>query len=64
MSRDWPHEFCKIYSACLPKEFVFENVVSEWDDDELRRMLEHLRERLRADTVLSLPNTKMIEHAN
>jgi hypothetical protein len=29
----------------LPKEFVFENAVTELDDDELDRMIEMLRER-------------------
>ena len=31
--------------SVLPKEFVFENAVTELDDDELDRMIEMLRER-------------------
>lgn len=64
MSRERPNEFVKVYGACLPKELHFENVTTDWDDDELRRTLEYLREQLRADTVLSLPNMKTIDHAN
>jgi len=65
MSRDKPHEFVKVYRACLPKEFVFENLVSEFDHDELRRMLENpFGSSCARNTVLSLPNTAMIEHAN
>jgi hypothetical protein len=37
MSRERPAEFVKIYASVLPKEFVFENVVTELADDELDR---------------------------
>jgi hypothetical protein len=46
MWRERPHEFVKFVSSVMPREFLFENVVSELGDDELDRMIEMLRERL------------------
>jgi hypothetical protein len=45
MWRERPHEFVKFVGSVMPKEFVFENVVTELADDELDRMIETLRER-------------------
>ena len=43
--REKPGEYLKLTASVLPKEFVFENAVTELDDDELDRMIEALRER-------------------
>ena len=43
--REKPGEYLKLTASVLPKEFVFENAVTELDDDELDRMIEMLRER-------------------
>src|ERR1700750_3071048 len=38
--REKPTEFVKTICNILPKEFVFENVANELDDNELNRMIE------------------------
>jgi hypothetical protein len=43
--REKPGEYLKLTASVLPKEFVFENAVTELDDEELDRMIETLRER-------------------
>ena len=43
--RENPGNYLKLTASVLPKEFVFENTVSELDDEELDRMIEALRER-------------------
>ena len=43
--REKPGEYLKLTASVLPKEVVFENAVTELDDDELDRMIETLRER-------------------
>jgi hypothetical protein len=43
--RERPGEYLRLTASVLPKEFVFENAVTELDDDELDRMIEMLRER-------------------
>jgi hypothetical protein len=43
--RERPGEYLKLTASLLPKEFVFENAVTELDDEELDRMIEMLRER-------------------
>jgi hypothetical protein len=43
--RERPGEYLRLTASVLPKEFVFENTVTELDDDELDRMIEMLRER-------------------
>jgi hypothetical protein len=43
--REKPGDYLKLTASVLPKEFVFENAVTELDDDELDRMIEMLRER-------------------
>jgi len=43
--RERPHDFIRSVFAIMPKEFVFENVVTELADDELERMIQMLRER-------------------
>jgi len=45
MWRERPHEFVKFVGSVMPKEFLFENVVTELADEELDRMIEMLRER-------------------
>jgi hypothetical protein len=43
--RERPGEYLRLTASVLPKEFVFENAVTELDDEELDRMIEALRER-------------------
>ena len=43
--RERPGEYLRLTASVLPKEFVFENAVTELDDEELDRMIEMLRER-------------------
>ena len=43
--REKPGDYLKLTASVLPKEFVFENAVTELDDEELDRMIEALRER-------------------
>ena len=43
--REKPGEYLKLTASVLPKEFVFENAVTELDDEELDRMIEMFRER-------------------
>ena len=43
--RERPGEYLRLTASVLPKEFVFENAVTELDDDELDHMITMLRER-------------------
>ena len=43
--REKPGEYLKLTASVLPKEFVFENAVTELDDEELDHMIEMLHER-------------------
>jgi len=55
--RENPGNYLKLTASVLPKEFVFENAVSELDDEELDRMIEALRERAiaaRQETAIEL----------
>ena len=55
--RERPGDYLKLTASILPREFVFENAITELDDDELDRMIEMLRERAlaaRQDQALEL----------
>jgi hypothetical protein len=43
--RENPGGYLKLTASVLPKEWVFQNAVSELDDEELDRMIGQLRER-------------------
>ena len=43
--REKPGDYLKLTASILPKEFVFENAITELDDDELDYMISMLRER-------------------
>jgi hypothetical protein len=43
--RERPGEYLRLTASVLPKEFVFENAVTELDDGELDRLINMLRER-------------------
>lgn len=45
MFRERPGDYVRSVLSILPREFVFENVVTELADEELDRMIEMLRER-------------------
>jgi hypothetical protein len=65
MWRSKPAEFVRIVASMLPREFVFENVVSELGDDELDHMITMLRDRAlaaREERSLDAQPPKMIEH--
>jgi hypothetical protein len=65
MWRSRPHEFVKVVAGMMPREFLFENVVTELADDELDRMIEMLRERAlaaREERAIDTAQPKMIEH--
>jgi hypothetical protein len=47
--RERPGEYLRLTASVLPREFIFENAVTELDDDELDRMIEMLRERVLAE---------------
>jgi hypothetical protein len=46
MSRTHPDKFAQLYAGLLPREFVFENVAHELDDQELDKVIEGIRIRL------------------
>jgi hypothetical protein len=62
--REKPGDYLKLTASILPKEFVFENAVTELDDDELDRMIEMLRERalaVRQEQALEMaPEPKLL----
>jgi hypothetical protein len=64
--RERPGEYLRLTASVLPKEFVFENAVTELDDEELDRMIEMLRERAltaRQEQALELkPEPKALSH--
>ena len=43
--REKPGEYLRLTASVLPKEFMFQNAVTELDDEELDKMIEMLRER-------------------
>ena len=43
--RERPGEYLRLTASVLPKEFTFQNAVTELDEEELDRMIEMLRER-------------------
>ena len=64
--RERPGEYLRLTASVLPKEFVFENAVTELDDDELDQMITMLRERalaVRQEQALELekaPEPKLL----
>jgi hypothetical protein len=58
--KERPGEYLRLTASVLPKEFVFENVVSDLDDDQIDDLLVALRQRMvevRA-TAVALPAPK------
>jgi hypothetical protein len=43
--REEPGAYLRLTASVLPKEFMFQNAVTELDDEELDKMIEMLRER-------------------
>ena len=43
--KEKPGEYLRLTASVLPKEFVFENVVSELDDEQIDELLLALRQR-------------------
>ena len=48
MSRERPSEFAKLYASIMPREFWVDNL-TDLSDDEVDRMIETLRDRIRAE---------------
>jgi hypothetical protein len=44
--REKPGDYLRLTASVLPKEFVFENVASELDDDQIDELLMALRRRM------------------
>jgi hypothetical protein len=44
--KEKPGEYLRLTASVLPKEFVFENVVSELDDEQIDELLMALRQRM------------------
>ena len=44
--KERPGEYLRLTASVLPKEFVFENVVSELDDEQIDELLMALRQRM------------------
>ena len=62
-----PSEFVKAAFGTMPRELVFENSVSELDDDEIDNLILHIRERLltkRNDEPMLIENKPIIEAVN
>jgi hypothetical protein len=57
MWRERPHDLAKSVFTIMPKEFVFESIVTELTDDELDRMIEMFREQQRLAREGSTPPT-------
>ena len=58
--KEKPGEYLRLTASVLPKEFVFENVVSDLDDEQIDDLLVALRQRMvevRA-TAVALPAPK------
>ena len=64
MARERPHEFAKLGAAFVPKEFTFETIATELDDEELRRMIQAMRQQLNNQEAAALPARKVIDHVN
>jgi hypothetical protein len=61
--KEKPGEYLRLTASVLPKEFVFENVVSDLDDDQIDDLLAALRQRMvetRAATLLVPPSEKEV----
>lgn len=53
--REKPGEYLRLTASVLPKEFVFESVTSDLDDEQIDELLAALRERMlevRTETLL------------
>jgi hypothetical protein len=44
--REKPGEYLRLTASVLPREFVFENVVTDLSDDDLERAIEFVRGQL------------------
>src|SRR5262249_10640917 len=44
--RERPNEYARLVVSVLPKEFVFENAVTELDDDQVDALIMQLRQRV------------------
>ena len=61
--KEKPGEYLRLTASVLPKEFVFENVVSDLDDDQIDDLLAALRQRMvetREATLLAPPSEKEV----
>ena len=65
--REEPGQYLRLVAAVLPKEFIFEQAVSEMDDGAIDDLLIQLRDRmlqLRAEQATPLPQLEAREAAH
>jgi hypothetical protein len=64
--KEKPGDYLRLTASVLPKEFVFENVTSELDDEQIDELLMALRRRMiearTAPTLLASPDEDCDEH--
>jgi hypothetical protein len=53
--KEKPGEYLRLTASVLPKEFVFENVVADLDDDQIDDLLMALRQRMVETRAAALP---------
>jgi hypothetical protein len=58
--KEKPGEYLRLTASVLPREFIFENVSSDLDDEQIDELLLTLRQRMidsrTAPTLLALPD--------
>src|SRR5262245_29474912 len=62
--KEKPGEYLRLTASVLPKEFVFENVVSDLDDDQIDDLLTALRQRMVETRAASQPVLPSLEPVN
>jgi hypothetical protein len=56
--KEKPGEYLRLTASVLPREFIFENVTSDLDDEQIDELLLALRQRMiEARTVPALPTS-------
>jgi hypothetical protein len=58
--KERPGEYLRLTASVLPKEFVFENVVADLDDDQIDDLLMALRQRMVETRAAALPSDEVV----
>jgi len=64
MWRTRPHVFVKVVAGMMPREFLFDHVVTELGDDELDTLILRMREQLgviKSDPLLIEGSAQCVE---